>query len=157
MTTNILETFFRAPSYIIFISVFLIFSLSALLICRVCDEKKNPSVVQRFGGLVAPFMTVPISLFSLTSALLGVSVWQNYQTQQAAVLTECRAILAYIQLTETIPSLRDKALSDQVRAYTYSAVHTEWPLLIATKERSPETEIIMNRLIAKTAAVATQP
>ena len=77
MAIKIFEKFFTAPSFIVFFGVLLLFTLSGFLTCSVFNEKKHPSIVQRFGGLVAPFALVPTSLFALTSALLGVSVWQT--------------------------------------------------------------------------------
>lgn len=156
MNLNVFEEIFTAPNFVIFLGVFLIFSTSSLLIIRFCNDKKNPTVIAKYSGVVVTFITVPTSLFALTSALLGVSIWQNYQNQQDAVLAETRAMSAFIHLNETLPALRDKGLAQEVKAYAYSAVHTEWPLLISTRARSPETETKVNSLIAKTTALATQ-
>jgi hypothetical protein len=151
-----IEKFFSASDFVIFFGLLFLYVGCGLLIFWVCNGKKLRGIAVKFNGIVPPFIGLPTSLFALTAALLGVSVWQNFQSHVDAVSAESRAISAFIQLNEAIPSLRDKGLIAEARAYARSAVEIEWPLIVSNHSRSSETEQYINSLLTKTAEVATQ-
>ncbi len=157
MNVTTIEKIFSAPDYIILFGLVLLYVLTGVCIFWLCNREKSRNSVAKFSGVVPPFIGVPTSLFALTSALLGVAVWQNYQANADAVYEESRAISAFIQLTEAIPSLRNKGLNTKARDYARSAVEVEWPIIVRERKRSPETDQAIGGLLTQTAEVATQP
>ncbi len=157
MSETTIDRIFYSSDFLIIFGILCLYILSGLFIYWLCNSRITRRIACKFIGIVPPFIGIPTSLFALTSAFLGVSVWQNFQAHDDAVAQEVRAISAYIQFTDTIPALQDKGLAALARDYAHSAVEIEWPVIIKTRTRSPETDLSIAKLLRQTVTQAIQP
>jgi len=150
-----ISTFLHADDPIVFSTIFAIYALSAVMIHLLCFDRRTRTFVASFGGVVAPLFMVALTMFSLTAAFLGASVWSNFQSNSDAVKKESVAIASYIAYVDAFPDLKKEGLHELARAYAASVIEVEWPLIAQSKD-SPETDQKFSQLLHTTVAVISQ-
>lgn len=114
---------------------------------------KSSKVILKAPGVFA----IPTHLFALSSAFLGVAVWENFNHHFDAVSKEGEALVAYVNYVESVPSIRDSNLISSAQAYVKSATNEEWKMIATDKRRDPNTDLLMRDLISKTLLAASNP
>ena len=93
----------------------------------------------QYEGIVAPFFGLPAVLFSLSTALMGSSIWENYNIASQAIKTESQGLIQIISLASTIPELKDNNLLNATRIYAKSILDEEWQTLTSDRKDAAQT------------------
>lgn len=101
---------------------------------------KTRSFSQQYEGIVPTLIGLPAILFSLTVALLASSVWETYNMANKSVRSEALGLATIMDLAQTIPALKDGALSNNVKTYTQSVINDEWKTLSTHGQPSDDTK-----------------
>jgi hypothetical protein len=120
--------------------IIFVFSDIAVIISSIFLSPKTRPLMLQYEGVVAPFFGLPAVLFSLLSALMGTSIWENYNVASQAIKTESQGLIQIISLASTIPALKDSNLANATRIYAKSIVEEEWQTL--TSERTDASETV---------------
>ena len=119
--------------------IIFVFIATAVIITRIFLSPKTRPLMLQYEGVVAPFFGLPAVLFSLSTALMGTSIWENYNIASQAIKTESQGLIQIISLASTIPELKDNNLVNATRIYAKSVVDEEWQTLTSDKKDAPET------------------
>ena len=111
---------------------------------------KTRSFPQRYEGIVPTLIGLPAILFSLTVALLASSVWETYNQANKSVRSEALGLATILDLTQTIPALKDSDLKNQVYQYTQSIIDDEWKTLSARGQPADATKKYFEELRSTT-------
>jgi hypothetical protein len=95
-----------------------------------------------------------MSIFALSSALLGVSVWDHFQANAKAVSLEGQAIEAYIMLVKSLPLDGKERLESDAKSYANSALNEEWQMIADHHSPNAATARQLQKLIGDTVALA---
>jgi len=136
-----------------FILFYFSISLSIYWLCCISNFKEN---LRAFHGVVAPYILVPMSIFALSSALLGVSVWDHFQNNAKAIGTEAQAIEAYITLVRSVPLEGKEHLVSDAKAYARSALTEEWGMIANEGHPHEGTSVYLQKLISDTVELAIE-
>jgi hypothetical protein len=120
--------------------IIFVFIAIAVMITSIFLSSKTRPLMLQCEGVVAPFFGLPAVLFSLSIALMGTSIWENYNVASQAIKTESQGLIQIISLASTIPELKDSNLANATRIYTKSIVEEEWQTL--TSERTDASETV---------------
>ena len=69
-----------------------IYISTAVAIHWLCFRPATRALVMSFDGAVTPFIGFSTTIFALTSAFLGASVWQNFQANADAIKHESKTM-----------------------------------------------------------------
>ena len=72
---------------LVLLVIFVIITI-AVIITRIFLSPKTRPLMLQYEGIVAPFFGLPAVLFSLSTALMGSSIWENYNIASQAIKTE---------------------------------------------------------------------
>jgi hypothetical protein len=111
----------------------------AVSITRIFLSPKTRPFMLQYEGIVAPFFGLPAVLFSLSTALMGTSIWENYNIASQAIKTESQGLIQIISLASTIPELKDNNLANATRIYAKSILNEEWQTLTSDRKDAPKT------------------
>ena len=103
--------------------------------------------LERFSGVVPPFINVLGVLFGLTLAFLANDTWNAHDRALAAVDREADALRSIVILSSHLPDPQRRQVSALVRTYADEAAH-EWPLL-ARREQSAAAARAADALLAE--------
>ena len=134
----------------------LLFGASAILLHYLCFRAVSREFVLSFSGVVGPFFVMAATIFALTTALLGSSVWQSFRDNSQAVKNESQAIAMFIDINRAIPQLQAYGLIEHVKNYTRAAVENEWDLLKKGK-KSAKADAELMVLLSSTVLAASTP
>lgn len=150
------KAFFYFEDYEVIAGFALFYGLASFLIYWICCRSPLRQRLSAYQGAVAPFIMVPMSIFALSSALLGVSVWDHFQGNAKAINHEAQAISAYITLLQSLPLEGRSALVEDAKAYAKSALDEEWEII--ARERHPNTATAerLQKLIRDTVSLAIE-
>ena len=141
--------------WIIFAVLIVLFGGNAVLLQYLCFNKKSRAFILSFQGIVAPFFVMAATIFALTTALLGSSVWQAFHDTGQAIKAESQALIVFIELNDAIPKIKKYNLAELAKNYTKSAVDVEWELL-KKNQQSPQTNTALITLLSATIDAASQ-
>ena len=119
--------------------IIFVFIAIAVIITRIFLSPKTRPLMLQYEGVVAPFFGLPAVLFSLSTALMGTSIWENYNIASQSIKIESQGLIQIISLASTIPELKDNNLVNATRIYAKSVVDEEWQTLTSDKKDAPET------------------
>lgn len=108
--------------------------------------------LERFRGVVPPFINVNAMLFGLTLAFIANDTWSARDRAMDAVFREADALRSLIVLAEGVPGPEGAALAADVRAYGAAAAG-EFAAL-AARELNPEAGVAADRLLGRVATKA---
>lgn len=149
-----LDQFFALGDAHIFFGFALTYIFSGLLIYWTFNILTSYGVVSSVAAIPATLI-IPTHLFALSSAFLGVAVWENFSNHFDVVSREGEALIAYVNYVDSIPSLKNSNLIPSVKAYAESASGKEWQMIATEKRRDPQTDILLKDLISNTLQVAS--
>ena len=109
---------------LVLIVIFVFIAIAVIISSIFLSPKTRPLMLQ-YEGVVAPFFGLPAILFSLLSALMGTSIWENYNVAAQAIKSESQGLIQIISLADTIPELKDTKLANATRIYAKSIVDEE--------------------------------
>jgi hypothetical protein len=95
-----------------------------------------------------------MSIFALSSALLGVTVSEHYQINSKAISHEAQAIETYITLVKSLPLDGGATLVDDAKSYVKSALEEEWQIIAMERYPHASTAAKLHKLIADTVDLA---
>lgn len=151
-----IQLWLAANDWIIIGILILLFSASASLLHYLCFRTATREFVLTFSGIVAPFFVMAATIFALTTALLGSSVWQNFRDSSQAVRNESQAIAMFTDMNQALPQLQGYGLIKLVKNYTRAAVEIEWDSLKkGKKSKKADDELIA--LLSTTILAASTP
>jgi hypothetical protein len=150
------KSFFYLQDWQVISGFILFYAAISLSIYWVCFFSGLKERLKSFHGVVAPYILVPMSIFALSSALLGVSVWDHFQNNAKAIGAEAQAIEAYITLVQSIPLEGKKALIDDAKVYARSALNEEWEMIAMQRHAHQGTSICLQKLIRDTVSLAIE-
>jgi len=150
------KSFFYLSDWQIILGFVLFYGLISLLIYWVCCISRFKVLLHSFHGVVAPYILVPMTIFSLSSALLGVSVWDHFQNNAKAIGAEAQAIEAYITLVQSIPLEGKQSLVDDAKAYAHSALKEEWEMIAMERHPHEGTSARLQKLISDNVALSIE-
>jgi hypothetical protein len=101
---------------------------------------QSRAYVMSFEGIVGPFLGLPAVLFSLTTALMATSLWENYDLAKKSVRTEVAGIATIIDLAEAYPKRIDNELANYAKQYAKSIAEIEWGHLSSFNHQSAVTK-----------------
>jgi hypothetical protein len=119
--------------------IIFVFIAIAVIITHIFLSPKTRPLMLRYEGVVAPFFGLPAVLFSLSTALMGTSIWENYNVAAQAIKSESQGLIQIISLADTIPELRDNNLANATRIYAKSIVEEEWQTLTSDRKDAAQT------------------
>jgi hypothetical protein len=119
--------------------IIFVFSAIAVIISSIFLSSKTRPLMLQYEGVVAPFFGLPAVLFSLLSALMGTSIWENYNVAAQAIKSESQGLIQIISLADTVPELRDNNLANATRIYAKSIVEEEWQTLTSDRKDAAQT------------------
>jgi hypothetical protein len=119
--------------------IIFVFSAIAVIISSIFLSPKTRPLMLQYEGVVAPFFGLPAVLFSLLSALMGTSIWENYNVAAQAIKNESQGLIQIISLADTVPELRDNNLANATRIYAKSIVEEEWQTLTSDRKDAAQT------------------
>jgi hypothetical protein len=119
--------------------IIFVFSAIAVIISSIFLSSKTRPLMLQYEGVVAPFFGLPAVLFSLLSALMGTSIWENYNVAAQAIKNESQGLIQIISLADTVPELRDNNLANATRIYAKSIVEEEWQTLTSDRKDAAQT------------------
>ena len=119
--------------------IIFVFIAIALIISSIFLSPKTRPLMLQYEGVVAPFFGLPAVLFSLLSALMGTSIWENYNVAAQAIKSESQGLIQIISLADTVPELRDNNLANATRIYAKSIVEEEWQTLTSDRKDAAQT------------------
>jgi len=151
-----LQLWLTSSDWVIFGTLLIVFGGHAYLLHHLCFRKKSREFILSFSGIVAPFFVMAATMFALTTALLGGSVWQSFHDNSQAIKTEGEDLSIFIELNQAIPQIKKYNLGQLAKNYARSATEVEWEL-IKSNERSAKTEAEFIQLLATTIDAASQP
>ena len=122
----------------------------ALLISWFFAAARTRHIAQPFEGIVPTLLGLPAILFSLTVALLASSVWETYNMANKSVRNEALGLATIMDLAQTIPTLKDSALTNKVKTYTQSIIDDEWKTLSTRGQPAESTKINFEELRSST-------
>lgn len=142
--------------WIIIFGMIVVFGGNACLLHYLCFRKSSRDYVLSFTGIVPPFFAMAATIFALTTALLGSTVWQNFHDSNQAIKSEGQALTMFIELNHAIPQLKGHNLTEHAKKYTQSAVEKEWDL-IKSRQKSVETDAALMELMTQSVRAASIP
>jgi len=125
---------------LVIFSIAMAFFLSGFLITRFFVLHANRNSILQYEGVVASFFSLPAVLFSLTTALMATSIWENYSIASKSVKSESQGLMNVISLSEQVPFLKESNLTEISRIYAKSIIEEEWQTLSVGIKNSPETK-----------------
>jgi hypothetical protein len=120
-------------------AIYLGFAGLAILITWLFTKPSCRSYFQQYEGLNAAFLGLPALVFSMTTALVATTVWDNYSISNKAIKEESQGILNIMSLANSFPLLKDTQLSVSALAYTQSVIDDEWQTLATNRSASSRT------------------
>ncbi len=102
--------------------------------------------IQRFRGVAQNFLTVINVIFALNLAFLANDTWRARDRALDAVFQEAGSLRNILDLSSRLDDPERSNVAAAVRAYTESAVTSEWPLL-ARRESSREVSRRLDALL----------
>ena len=123
---------------LVLIIIFVFIAIAVIISSIFLSSKTRPLMLQ-YEGVVAPFFGLPAVLFSLLSALMGTSIWENYNVAAQAIKSESQGLIQIISLADTIPELKDNNLANATRIYAKSIVEEEWQTLTSDRKDAAQT------------------
>ena len=123
---------------LVLIIIFVFIAIAVIISSIFLSSKTRPLMLQ-YEGVVAPFFGLPAVLFSLLSALMGTSIWENYNVAAQAIKSESQGLIQIISLADTIPELKDNNLARATRIYAKSIVEEEWQTLTSDRKDVAQT------------------
>ncbi len=151
-----IQLWINSNDWIIIIGLIAVFGGNAFLLHYLCFRKSSRELVLSFVGIVSPFYAMAATIFALTTALLGSTVWQNFHDSNQAIKAESQALILFIELNQAIPQLREHNLAQDAKKYTQSAVEIEWDL-IKSRQKSVDTDAAFMELLTKAVHAASMP
>lgn len=151
-----IQLWINSNSWIIIAGLVVIFGGNALFLHYLCFRKSSRTFVLSFSGVVTPFFAMAATIFALTTALLGSTVWQNFHDNDQAIKAESQALIMFINLNQAIPQLKEYNLAQHAKNYTKSAVEIEWDL-IKYSQKSAETDAALMELLKRSIHAASMP
>ena len=148
------KSFFYLNDFLIVLGFILFYSIVSYCIYWVCCISRAKESLRPFHGVVAPYILVPMSIFALSSALLGVSVWEHFQSNAKAINQESQAISAYITLVKSLPLEGQGTLVADAKAYAKSALNEEWEMIAMERHPNADTAERLQKIITDTVATA---
>jgi len=148
------KSFFYFNDLLIILGFVLFYSLVSYCIYWVCCVSRVKESLRSFHGVVAPFILIPMSIFALSSALLGVSVWDHDQINAKAISYEGEALESYITLVKSLPLEGQGNLVVDAKAYAKSAITEEWQMIAMQRHPHLATAAQLQKLISDTVALA---
>jgi hypothetical protein len=118
--------------------IFVIITI-AVIITRIFLSPKTRPLMLQYEGVVAPFFGLPAVLFSLSTALMGTSIWENYNIAAQAIKSESQGLIQIISLADTVPELKNTNLANATRIYAKSILDEEWQTLTSDRKDAPKT------------------
>jgi hypothetical protein len=122
----------------------------ALLLTWFFVSAKTRSFSQKYEGIVPALLGLPAILFSLTVALLASQVWETYNTANKSLRNEVSGLATIMDLAQTIPALKDSALTNKVNIYAQSVIDDEWQTLSARGQPAEATKRYFEELRSAT-------
>jgi hypothetical protein len=122
----------------------------ALMLTWFFVSAKTRPFSQKYEGIVPTLLGLPAILFSLTVALLASSVWETYNTANKSLRHEVSGLATIMDLAQTIPALKDSALSNKVKIYAQSVIDDEWKTLSARGQPADTTKRYFEELRSAT-------
>lgn len=144
------KSFFYLSDLMIIAGFLLFYAGISFLIYWTCCISKLKTCFHPFHGVVAPYILVPMSIFALSSALLGVSVWDHFQNNARAIGNEAQTIKAYIALVESVPLDGKVTLVNDAKTYAVSALEEEWQMIAMERHPHEPTSARLQTLISDT-------
>ena len=148
------KSFFYSGDLQIILGFVLFYSFISYCIYWACCISKAKESLRSFHGVVAPFILIPMSIFALSSALLGVSVWEHYQINAKAISHEAQAVEAFITLVKSLPIEGQGTLVADAKSYARSAINEEWQMIAMDRHPNSATAGQLQKLISDTVALA---
>ena len=102
--------------------IIFVFIAIAVIITSIFLSPKTRPLMLQYEGVVAPTAGLPAVLFSLLSALMGTSIWENYNAASQAIKAESQGLIQIISLASTLPELKDNNLANATRMYAKSII-----------------------------------
>lgn len=143
-----IQFWLTSDDWIIIGALIILFAGNALLLHYLCFRPANRTFVMGFIGVVGPFFVVAATIFALTTALLGGTVWQNFRDNSQAINTESQAITMFIELNNATPEFAEYHLVEIAKKYIDNAIE-EWAS-IQHQKQSPKADAQMLKLLATT-------
>ena len=119
--------------------IIFVFIAIAVIITSIFLSPKTRPLMLQYEGVVAPFFGLPAVLFSLLSALMGTSIWENYNVASQAIKAESQGLIQIISLASTLPELKDNNLANATRMYAKSIIEEEWQTLTSDRKDASKT------------------
>ena len=119
--------------------IIFVFIAIAVIITSIFLSPKTRPLMLQYEGVVAPTAGLPAVLFSLLSALMGTSIWDNYNAASQAIKAESQGLIQIISLASTLPELKDNNLANATRMYAKSIIEEEWQTLTSDRKDASET------------------
>ena len=152
-----LKTFlYYTADYKIIATITGVFVFSGTLIFWIAFYPKFTSTMNKLVGVNKTLFAPVTTLFALTAAFLGASVWGNFQQINAAIGGERVAIINYVFTIESVPQLRSAGLAEALAEYVVAVVEDEWPGL-SRGAVSQRTDKAFQYLMQKSVAEAQKP
>lgn len=148
------KSFFYLGDLPIILGFVLFYSVVSYCIYWICSISRVKERLRSFHGVVAPFILIPMSIFALSSALLGVSVWDHYQLNSRAISHEAQAVEAYITLVKSLPMEGQGTLVADAKSYARSAIYEEWQMIAMERQPHLATAGQLQKLIGDSVAMA---
>lgn len=124
----IFDTWLDMPVWGIFASLAGLFTVSAVLVHRLCFSERTRGRSSSFTGVVAPFFGSVAVLFSLLTGFLANEVWDRNRQAGRAVLAERDGLLAIHAISlAAVSDMKDIRIAAQ--DYAKALVDDEWPLM----------------------------
>jgi hypothetical protein len=148
------KSFFYLSDFAIIAGFILFYACITVLIYWTCCISSLKDRLRPIHGVVAPFIVIPTSIFALSSALLGVSVWDHFQSNAKSISVEAQAIQAYITLVKSAPLENRVILVDEARKYARAALDEEWGVIATQHRPDSDTSALLQKLISHTVQIA---
>ena len=151
-----LDQFFALGDMHIFLGFALTYICSGLLIYWAFIILTSFDVVSSVAAIPATLI-IPTHLFALSSAFLGVAVWDSFSNHFDAVSREGDALIAYVNYVDSIPSLKKSNLIPTAKSYAESASSKEWQMIATERHGDPQTDMLLKDLISSSLQAASNP
>ncbi|WP_442754776.1 hypothetical protein ACNHKD_17545 [Methylocystis sp. JAN1] len=131
------------------------FAAFALLVCWLSFASPVAPMMQKWKGVVPPFVGVPATLFGLLMTFLSQDVWDANRRAYREVAVEREQLTTLLALSESHGSDAGD-LPRAVRAYVEAVVGLEWKTM-ENGEDAPEAEAALDRLIRAASNARIEP
>jgi len=127
----------------------------ALFLCWLTFVSRFSAHVQKWKGVVPPFVAVPATLFGLLMTFLSQDVWDANRRAYNALALE-REQLATLSALSSNHGIAADDIPLAIRDYVETVVALEWKTMEDGKE-SPEAEDALNRLTRAVSHAKIEP